>query len=151
MSAYEKLKALGITPPPPAAPSGAFVQFATNGNAIYLSGHIAKRDGKPWVGRLGEDMTTAEGKAAARSIGIDLLGTLEAATGGNLDRIKRLTKVLVLVHSAPTFTEPHLVANGVSELFLEVLGEKGPHARSAVGVAQLPFGCCVEIELIAEI
>ena len=148
MSVYEKLETLGITLKPPATPSGAFVQFAISGNSVYLAGHIAKRDGQPLVGRVGDDMTTADGKAAARAIGIDLLGTLEAASGGNLDRIKRITKVLVLVHSAPTFTEQHLVANGASELLVERVSE---HARSAFGVAQLPYGVCVEIELVAEL
>ena len=128
-----------------------FVQFAQVGPLLFVSGHIAKRDGQPWVGKLGETMTTAEGKEAARSIAKDLLGTLEIATGGNLDRIARIAKLLVLVHSAPTFTEQHLVAHGASELINEVFGGRGAHARSAFGVAQLPFGVCVEIELIAEI
>lgn len=150
MSVYDRLQAMHITLSPPATPSGAFVQFVTNGKAIFVAGHIAKRDGKPWVGKLGGDLATTDGKAAARAVAIDLLGTLEAATG-NLDRIKHLTKVLVLVNSEPTFTEQHLVANGASELFLEVFGDRGTHARSAFGVAQIPYGSCVEIELIAEL
>jgi enamine deaminase RidA (YjgF/YER057c/UK114 family) len=127
-----------------------FEQFVTTDREIYVSGHIAKRDGKPWVGKLGADMTTEEGKEAARAVAIDLLKTLETAAGG-LDRIKRLRKLLVLVNATDSFIEPHLVANGASEHFLEVLGERGKHARSAVCVAQLPFGVCVEIELIAEV
>lgn len=151
MKIEDRIAQLGIMLTPPLPPSGAFVPFAQTGNLLYLSGHISRRDGgKPWPGRLGEDMTTEEGKVAARAVAIDLLGTLQAAVG-DLSRIQRIVKLLVLVHSAPAFTEHHLVANGASELLKEVFGEAGAHARSAFGVAQLPFGCCVEIELVAEI
>ncbi|HEY0370827.1 MAG TPA: RidA family protein [Thermoanaerobaculia bacterium] len=122
--------------------SGLFVPSVQTGNLIYVSGHIAKRDGEPWIGRLGETMTTAEGQQAARAVAEDLLKTL-----GDLSRIERIVKVMVLVNSASTFTEQHLVANGASELFIERISE---HARSAIGVAQLPYGVCVEIELIAK-
>src|ERR1700754_2356969 len=98
MSVYEKLKERNIPLTPPAYPAAAFVPFAVTERTIYVSGHIARRDGKPWVGRLGDEMTTAEGQQAARSVAIDLLGTLEAATGGHLDRIRRIAKLLVLVH-----------------------------------------------------
>jgi enamine deaminase RidA (YjgF/YER057c/UK114 family) len=91
-----------------------------------------------------------QGKQAARGIAIELMGTLHAATG-DLNKIKRIVKLLALVNSEPTFTEQHLVANGASELFAEVFGEIGPYARSAFGVAQVPLGSCVEIELIAEV
>jgi enamine deaminase RidA (YjgF/YER057c/UK114 family) len=128
----------------------AFVPYLRTGNLIFLSGHIAKIDGNPWVGQLGVDVTTAQGKKAARALAIDLLGTLDAAVG-DLNQIKRIVKLMVLVNSAPTFTEQHLVANGASELLAEVFDEKGMHARSAFGVAQVPFGSCVEIELIAEV
>ena len=150
MSVHKRLEELQITLSPPAPPAGAFVPFVRSGNTLYLSGHIAKRDGKAWSGRLGDELTTADGKAAARAIAIDLLGTLEAAAG-DLDRIRRINKLLVLVNSASTFTEQHLVANGASELFAAVFGDAGTHARSAFGVAQIPFGACVEIELIAEV
>jgi enamine deaminase RidA (YjgF/YER057c/UK114 family) len=149
MSAYEKLKSLGIMLPPLAPPGAVYVPFVRTGNLVYVAGHIAKKEGKPWVGRLGENMGTAEGKAAARAIAIDLMGTLNAAVG-DLERVQRIVKLLVLVNSAPTFTEQHLVANGASELLVEVFGERGPHARSAFGIAQIPLGACVEIELIAE-
>jgi enamine deaminase RidA (YjgF/YER057c/UK114 family) len=95
-------------------------------------------------------MGTDEGKQAARGIAIELMGTLQAAVG-NLDNVKRLVKVLSLVNSAPDFTEHHLVTNGASELLVQVFGDKGAHARSAFGVAQIPLGACVEIELIAEV
>jgi len=150
MTIYKTIEDLGITIPAMAAPSAAFVPFVFAGNLLHLSGHIAKRDGKPWVAQLGRDMTTSEGKLAARSVAIDLLGTLEAATQ-DLGRIKRIVKLLVLVNSASDFTEPHVVANGASELLIQLFGDRGPHARSAFGAAQLPFGTCVEIEMIAEV
>ncbi|MDI3379866.1 RidA family protein [Xenophilus aerolatus] len=150
MSVHDKLAALGIELPPVSVPAAAYVPFARTGNLVFLSGHIARKDGKPWVGQLGVNMGTDEGKAAARAIAIDLLGTLKAAVG-DLDKITRIVKVMSLVNSAPTFTEQHLVTNGASELLAEVFGDKGAHARSAFGVAQIPMGACVEIELIAEV
>ena len=150
MSVYDKLTQLGITLPAVSVPAAAYVPFVQTGNLIFLSGHLAKQDGKPWVGQLGIDIGTDEGKKAARAIAIDLLGTLHAAVG-DLNRITRIVKVMSLVNSAPTFTEQHLVTNGASELLAEVFGAKGAHARSAFGVAQIPMGACVEIELIAEV
>ncbi|MCK6419335.1 MAG: RidA family protein [Aquabacterium sp.] len=150
MSVTEKLARLGITLPPVAIPAAAYVPYVRTGSLVFLSGHIAKRDGKPWVGQLGLTMTTEEGKAAARSVAIDLLGTLQAAAG-SLENVARIVKVMSLVNSTPTFTEQHLVTNGASELLGELFGEAGAHARSAFGVAQIPLGACVEIELIAEL
>ena len=148
----ERLASLGITLPPVAVPAAAYVPFVRTGSLVFVSGHIAKQNGKPWVGQLGLTMATAEGQAAARSIAIDLMGTLQAAVGGDLQRVRRIVKVLSLVNSTPTFTEHHLVTNGCSELLGQVFGpEVGAHARSAFGVAQLPMGACVEIELIAEV
>ena len=150
MSIQDKLAALGITLPPVAVPAAAYVPFVRTGSLVFLSGHIAKRDGKPLVGQLGLTMTTEEGRAAARAVAIDLLGTLQAAAG-SLERVARIVKVLSLVNSTASFTEHHLVTNGCSELLAEVLGpEVGAHARSAFGVAQIPMGACVEIELVAE-
>lgn len=151
MSIQQRLEELNITLTPPGYPAAAFVHYVQVDRLVFVSGHIARRDGKPWIGRLGESMTTDEGKEAARAVAIDLLGTLHAATNGDLERIRRIVKLLVLVNSDPTFTEQHLVANGASELLTRVFAERGAHARSAFGVAQLPFGCCVEIELIAEL
>ena len=150
MSVYDRLKALGIELPPVSAPAAAYVPFVRTGNLVFLSGHIAKRDGKPWVGQLGRTMTTDQAKPAARAIAIDLLGTLQAAIG-DLNKVERIVKVMSLVNSAPDFTEHHLVTNGCSELLAEVFGDKGAHARSAFGVAQLPMGACVEIELVAQV
>jgi len=150
MSVYEKLNALNVTLPQLDPPVAAFVPSVRTGDLVFLSGHIAKKDGKPWTGKLGAELTTAEGKQAAQSIAVDLLATLQAAVG-DLNKIRRIVKLLVLVNSTPTFTEQHLVANGASELFVDVFGERGPHARSAFGIAQIPLGSCVEIELIAEV
>ncbi|MCU0929743.1 MAG: RidA family protein [Burkholderiaceae bacterium] len=151
MSVKARLQALGITLPPLAVPAAAYVPFVRTGDLVFVSGHIARRDGKPWVGQLGLTMTTDEGKAAARAVAIDLLGTLAAALDGDLDRVVRIVKVLSLVNSTPAFTEQHLVTNGCSELIGQVFGDAGAHARSAFGVAQLPMGACVEIELIAQV
>ena len=150
MSVYDSLKSLNIELPPVAVPAAAYVPFVQTGKLIFLSGHIAKKDGKPWVGQLGKTMGTAEGQQAARTVAIDLLGTLHAAVG-DLNKVKRIVKVMSLVNSTGDFTEQHLVTNGCSELLGQVFGTAGAHARSAFGVAQIPLGACVEIELIAEI
>ena len=150
MSIYNKLKELGISLPPVATPAAAYVPFVQTGNLIFLSGHIAKKDGKPWVGHLGKTMSTEEGKSAARAVAIDLMGTLNAAVG-DLNRVKRIVKLMSLVNSTSEYTEQHLVTNGASELLGQVFGPLGAHARSAFGVAQIPLGACVEIEMIAEV
>ncbi|QWD73184.1 RidA family protein [Polynucleobacter sp. MG-5-Ahmo-C2] len=146
----DRLKSLGIELPPAGPPAAAYVMAATTGNTVFLSGHIAKKDGKPWAGKLGKDMDTEAGKAAARSIAIDLIATLQNHLG-SLGKVKRIVKVMGLVNSTDQYTEHHLVINGCSELLVEVFGDAGKHARSAFGVAQIPLGACVEIELIAEI
>lgn len=151
MSIQEKLASMNITLPVAGAPAAAYVMHARTGNTVFLSGHIAKKDGAPWVGQFGKDISTEEGKVAARGVAIDLLATLQAACDGNLNRVKRIVKVMSLVNSTGDFTQHHLVTNGASELFVEIFGERGKHARSAFGVAQIPTGACVEIELIAEI
>jgi len=150
MNIYEKLVNLDITLPPIATPAAAYVPFVQTGNLIFISGHIAKKDGEPWVGKLGLDMTTNEGKLAARSIAIDLLGTLHAAIG-DLNKVTRIVKLMSLVNSTTTFIEHHLVTNGASELLGDIFGDSGSHARSAFGVAQIPRGACVEIEMIVEV
>ena len=140
MSVYERLRDLKIELPELQPPAAAFVPFVRAGNLVFVSGHIAKKDGKPWTGQLGGQVTMEQGKQAARGIAIELIATLQAAVGD-----------LVLVNSTPTFVEQHLVANGASELLGEVFVTQGAHARSAFGVAQIPLGACVEIELIAEV
>ncbi|HMC16461.1 MAG TPA: RidA family protein [Albitalea sp.] len=150
MSVYDRLKELGIELPPLAIPAAAYVPFVRSGHLVFLSGHIAKRDGKPWVGQLGLNMDTATAKQAARAIAIDLLGTLHAAIG-DLNKVEHIVKVMSLVNSTSEFTEQHLVTNGCSELLGEVFAEKGAHARSAFGVAQIPMGACVEIEMTVQV
>ena len=151
MDIYAKLKELNITLPPVSTPAAAYVPFVQTGNLVFLSGHLAKQDGKVWVGQLGKNISTADGQAAARAAAVDLLGTLHAAVG-DLNKITRIVKVMSLVNSTADFTEQHLVTNGASELLGAVFGPvKGAHARSAFGVAQIPLGACVEIELVAEV
>ncbi len=140
---YERLEALQIKLPdvqPPIVDGyvAAFVPFV-----------LAKKDGEPWTGKLGANITIEEGKQAARDIAIELIATLQAAVG-DLNKITPIVKLVVLVNSTPHFKEPHVVANGASELLREVFGERGTHARSSFGVAQIPFGCCVEIEMVVE-
>ena len=149
-SVYDRLAQLGITLPPVSTPAAAYVPYVRTGNLVFLSGHIARRDGKPWVGQLGRDVDTATGKLAARAIAIDLMGTLQAAVG-DLNKVERIVKVMSLVNSTADYTEQHLVTNGCSDLLAEVFGDKGAHARSAFGVAQIPMGACVEIELIVQV
>ena len=150
MSIYDKLAELNITLPPVATPAAAYVPFVQTGRLVFLSGHIAKKDGRVWVGQLGRTMDTSEGQAAARAVAVDLLGTLHAAVG-DLNRVTRIVKLMSLVNSTGEFTEQHLVTNGASELIGQVFGSKGAHARSAFGVAQIPFGACVEIEMVVEL
>ena len=148
---YTRLDSLGISLPPVAVPAAAYVPYVQSGHLLFLSGHIAKRDGAVWTGQLGKNMDTATGAQAARAVAIDLLGTLHAATG-DLKRIKRVVKLMSLVNSTSEYTEQHLVTNGCSELLGELFGpEVGAHARSAFGVPQLPLGACVEIEMIVEL
>ncbi len=154
-SIEERLRALQITLPDEAPPVVAgyvpvFVPFVRTGNLLYLSGRLAKKDGEIWVGKLGEQVTSAEGQEAARGIAIEMLAVLRTALG-DLDNVKRIVRLLVMVNCTPRFTEPHVVANGASELFMEVFGERGAHARSAIGIATAPFGACVEMDLIVEV
>ena len=152
---YKKLAELNITLPPISVPAAAYVPYVQTGQLIFLSGNIARKDGQAWVGQLGKNVSSEDGKAAARVVAIDLLGTLHAAMaakGKTLNDVTRLVKVMSLVNSTADFTDQHLVTNGASELFGEVFGPVvGAHARSAFGVAQLPMGSCVEIEMIAEV
>lgn len=147
---YARLESLGIELSPVEAPVAAFVPWVRSGNLLFVSGHIAKAGGKPWVGQLGVDLSVEDGREAARSVAKDLVNTLHHASG-DLDRVVRIVKLLVLVNCSPSFTEPHKVADGASTLLIDVFGDRGPHARSAFGVAQIPLGACVEIELIAEL
>jgi enamine deaminase RidA (YjgF/YER057c/UK114 family) len=147
---YARLKELHIELPVAGAPAAAYVMSAQSGNTVYLSGHLARKDGKVWAGKLGEALTTGEGQLAARAAAIDLFATLHAHIG-DLNRVTRIVKVLSLVNSTNDFVEQHLVTNGASELIADVFGKAGKHARSAFGVAQIPLGACVEIEMVVEV
>ncbi|MGH6763155.1 MAG: RidA family protein [Phyllobacterium sp.] len=146
-----RLKALGISIPDAAAPAANYVPFAKSGNLLLTSGQLPLADGKlVSTGLVGDTLSVAEGQEAAKAAAINVLAQAKAALG-DLNRISRIVKITVFVASAPGFTEQHLVANGGSNLFVDVLGDAGRHARSAVGVASLPFNAPVEIEAIIEV
>jgi enamine deaminase RidA (YjgF/YER057c/UK114 family) len=123
----------------------ADVPWIRNGNLLFVSGHIAKRGGEPWTGQLGSSLTTSIGTAAVRAAAEDVISTLHAATH-DLGAIEQVLKLVVLVNSTATFTDYHLVANGAWDLMTAVFGKVGNHVRTVCGVAQLPYGACVEIE-----
>lgn len=151
MPAEDRLTALGIELPIPPKPVAAYVTIARAGSFAYTSGHGPQRPDGTWViGKLGPDLTIEEGAEAARLTAIGLMATLRAELG-SLDRVRRIVKVLGMVNCGPGFTDHPAVINGCSELLVEVFGEAGRHARSGFGVASLPMGMAVEIELIAEV
>lgn len=151
MSAEKKLKELRITLPPVSKPVASYVNAVRTGNLLYLSGKgPLSVDGKRPSGKLGREFTVDQGYEHARTTGLDLIAVLKSELG-SLDRVKRIVKVLGMVNCTPEFTEPPKVINGASDLFVEVFGEKGRHARSAVGMNALPMGIPVEIEMIVEI
>ena len=150
MNVYDRIRAAKIALPEMTAPVASFIPFFRAGNLVFVSGHIAKKNGEPWSGKLGRDISLEEGKAAGRAVAVDLLGTLHAAVG-DLNKIAHIVKLTVLVNSDPGFTQQHLVANGVSDFFVEIFGDRGTHTRSSFGTSQIPFGSCVEVDLIAEI
>lgn len=146
-----RLAAEGITLPAAAAPAANYVPFIRTGNLLFTSGQLPLSDGKlVATGLLGRDLDTEAGKLAARACAINILAQIKAATG-DLEKIVRIVKITVFVASAPGFTEQHLVANGASDLLANVLGERGRHARAAVGTASLPLDAPVEIEAIVEL
>lgn len=147
---YRTIENLGIQLPSTSVPAASYVSYTQSGSLVFVSGHLARKDGKIVVGQLGRSMNTTEGEAAARAIAFDLIGTLHLAVR-DLNRITRIVKVVSYVNSAPDFTEQHLVTNGCSDALADVFGDAGKHARSAFGVAQLPLGACLEIDLIAEL
>jgi enamine deaminase RidA (YjgF/YER057c/UK114 family) len=155
MSVYAALKSLNIELPAVSAPAAAYVPFVQTGKLVFISGNIARKGDAVWVGKLGQDVSTDDGQLAARNCAIQLLAALHAAcvaNGTDLNSVKRIVKVMSLVNSTPDYTDQHLVTNGCSELLGQVFGPAvGAHARSAFGVAQIPRGACVEIELIAEL
>jgi len=146
-----KLKALNITLPTPPQPVANYVNGVRTGNLIFLAGKGPKRaDGTEMTGKLGFDITIEQGYEGARLTAINQLAVLKTMLG-DLNKVKRIVKVLGLVNSDPSFTEQPLVINGFSDLMVEVFGEKGKHARAAIGVASLPRAQAVEIELVVEV
>ena len=151
----ERLSALNIVLPEvaPAIVAGytpMFAPYVRTGNMLTISGRLAKKDGEVWCGKLGSDLTVREGQEAARGVAIELLAVLRAAAG-DLSRVKQIVRLLVLVNGTADFQEPHVIANGALEVFVQLFGERGMHARTAMCAAQLPFGACVEVEIAAEI
>ena len=148
MEIEKKLDQMGITLPNLSTPVGNYVPSVRVGNLLFVSGHIG--DLKEALGQLGTDVTIEEGYAAARKTAIVLLGTVKAAVG-DLDKVKRVVKLLCMVNSAVGFSSQPAVANGCSDLMVEVFGDKGKHARSAIGFSGLPGNGCIEIEMILEV
>lgn len=150
-TAEDRLAKLGVSLPVPGAPAANYVPYRLSGNLLYTSGQVPMKDGKVAVaGLLGRDLDVAAGQEAARICAINVLAVAKAATG-DLEAIRQVVKVTVFVASAPDFTQQHLVANGASDFIVAVLGERGRHARSAIGMASLPLNSAVEVEAIFEI
>jgi enamine deaminase RidA (YjgF/YER057c/UK114 family) len=151
VSAESRLKELTISLAEPAAPTANFLKAVRIGNLVYLSGHGPdKPEGGQIIGKLGSDLTIEQGQEAARLVGISLLSTLKKEIG-DLNKVKRIVKVLGMVNATPTFTNHSQVINGFSDLMVQVFGESGKHARSSVGVGSLPANIPVEIEMIVEL
>lgn len=147
----KKLKELGIELTTPARPMANYVKVTRTGNLLYLAGHgPARPDGTNVTGRLGADLTIEQGYETAKLTGISLLSTIKAELG-DLNKVKRIVKALGMVNCTDTFTDQPRVINGFSDLMVAVFGEKGKHARSAVGMNQLPGNMAVEIEIIVEV
>ncbi len=146
-----KLNEMGLTLPPAPAPSGTYVRSVRVGNLVFQAGGSGRaEDGSYITGKLGRDTTVEEGYRAARATGLTLLSNLKQEIG-DLDKVTRIVKVFGMVNSDPEFKDPPAVINGCSDLLVELFGERGKHARSAVGMASLPFGVAVEIEMVVEV
>lgn len=151
MSIDARLKELGIDLPDAPAPAANYVPFVQSGDTVYVSGQVSMNAEGFITGKLGEDMDADEGASAARTCAIALLAQVKKACGGDLERLERVVKLTGFVNSTGTFGDQPKVINGASDFFVEVLGDKGRHARSAVSAASLPFGVAVEIEGIFQI
>jgi enamine deaminase RidA (YjgF/YER057c/UK114 family) len=148
----KRLAELGIALPTPAKPVATYVPWARTGNLVFISGQGAVRDGKiEYTGKVGDTLSVEDAIASARLTAINIIAHLRDACGGDLDRVKRIVKLLGFVNCTPTFGEQPKVINGASDLMVAVFGDKGRHARSAVGAPALPFNLSVEVEAIAEI
>lgn len=147
-----RLKALDIVLPTPPAPVASYVPFVMSGNLVFVSGQVTiAPDGLKYVGTVGKELTAEDAKAAARLCAVNTLAQLKVAAGGDLDRVKRCVKVTVFVNAVPGFAQHPEVANGASDFFVEVFGDAGRHARSAVGAGSLPRNVAVEVETIFEL
>jgi enamine deaminase RidA (YjgF/YER057c/UK114 family) len=145
----ERLAELGVTLPPTPQPTGSFVTAVRHGDLVFVAGHAAWEDGRFVTGRLGDDMDVDDGQRAARLAALCCLSTLKAELG-RLARIGRFVKVLGMVRATPEFAEVTRVIDGCSDLLIELFGDRGRHARSAVGMSTLPSRCAVEVEMIVE-
>ena len=151
-NAEANLKSQGLTLPEPPRPIANYVTSVTTGNLVFLAGHGPTDwpDGTPCKGKLGRELVAEKGYEAAKLVGLNALSTLKLVLG-DLDKVKRIVKILCMVNSTPDFTDQATVANGFSDLMVAVFGEKGKHARSAVGMGSLPMGIPVEVELVVEV
>ncbi|MCR9139490.1 MAG: RidA family protein [Alphaproteobacteria bacterium] len=151
-SIAERLANLGITLPDAAAPAANYVPYSTVGNVLYISGQLPMDGGKLGItGHLGRDVSIEDGQRAAQLCAINILSQARAALAGDLERIQKLVKIQGFVASADGFFEQHIVINGASDLLVSILGERGKHARAAVGMAALPMNAAVEIDAVLEI
>jgi enamine deaminase RidA (YjgF/YER057c/UK114 family) len=148
----QRLNELGITLPPPGAPGGNYVPFVVVGELAFMAGQVAREAGKmKYVGKVGRDLSIEQGHAAARLCAVNLLAQLKAACGGDLERVERCVRLGGFVNSPPDFFDHPKVVNGASDLMVEVFGERGQHARTAVGVAALPLDSAVEVEAVFQL
>jgi enamine deaminase RidA (YjgF/YER057c/UK114 family) len=147
-----RLKELGLELPAATAPIANYVPFTRSGGLVVVSGQVSVRDGKPeFVGKLGREISVAEGQQAARLCALNILAHAKTACDGDLDRVKRVLRLGGFVNCMPEFTQMPQVVNGASDLMVELFGDAGKHARAAVGVASLPLGVAVEVEAMFEI
>jgi enamine deaminase RidA (YjgF/YER057c/UK114 family) len=147
-----RLKELDIVLPTPPAPVASYVPYVVSGNLVFISGQVTLApDGLKFVGTVGKELTLEDGKAAARLCALNVLAQAKAACGGNLDKVKRIVKLTVFVNAVPGFAQHPEVANGASDLFVEVFGDAGRHARAAVGAGSLPRNVAAEVEAVIEI
>ncbi len=148
----QRLEQLGIKLPTPPAPVASYVPYVVSGKLVFVSGQVTVAEGGlKYVGIVGKDISLEDGKAAARLCAVNIIAQLKAACGGDLDKVKRVVKLTVFVNAVPGFAQHPEVANGASDLFVEVFGDAGKHARAAVGAGSLPRNVATEVEAIVEI
>lgn len=152
MTVEARLKELNLVLPTPPAPVASYVPSVASGKQVYISGQVTLTpEGLKYVGTVGKELSLEDGKAAARLCGLNVIAQARAACGGDLERVRRIVKITVFVNAVPGFTQHPEVANGASDLLVEVFGERGKHARSAVGAVSLPRNVATEVEAILEI